>query len=705
MNDDVKKAVQKSKSAMQPPHPQERAAFKALLLTNPNYFGNLVESPFKAILPISGNTHYEELACLGFHPQQERLEAVVYVNQPSGYGTDVCGPGTTEYVRFYLSFDNGATWQDQGMTSFQAYNIPAGTEGGKRLEYALSLPAHPTRKLCTLNPLILARAILSWNNPPPPNQPNWTPVWGNVREVTILVEPRRFWFPHDIFEVAKVKLPPQFDEIVALDTPIPTKTKALGPLELSALYKEKGVPVHRFAFKELAAFASAPTTLSAEAFLKLYPGVTVDPAILGSLFPKTDGDTSYEELKCIGLDPNSPDQLVGVIQIKKSAGYSGGPCSDGSREYVTFWADFDGDGTLETCLGTADVRVYDLTSIPPGGVHVAVRLPVDLSQYRQDCHLGPKVVRIRAILSWASAAPCGNPNHVPTWGNREETLVNIAPVEQQPSGHIAILGGIPVSKINNNFGDLVHRGLTTPDAVFATNNLPPDALGRPCPFGGRVTAQGAPINGFDYVVEVSPDGLVWTPVLTDLVVTDQFGNTSIHKANAITKRFAYLNFTDNVNGLLAQWDSSGDALWHVRLSVYDGGGTLQGTDTHLIQLDNTWPDASITITTGTGDCGKFPIGTVLTGTFVATDLNLGSYSLGVAPGVNPPGVGEPVPGSGLVNTAPAPGDGWTLDTTGMQSCGYIIHVVAVDRAIVNSQSVGHYSSGSAGFCLEEPEEA
>ena len=265
-------------------------------------------------------------------------------------------------------------------------------------------------------------------------------------------------------------------------------------------------------------------------------------------------------------------------------------------------------------------------------------MPVDLNQYRQKCQLGPKVVRIRAILSWNLAPPCANPNYVPAWGNREETLINIAPIEQEPSGHIAILGGIPVSKINNNFGDLAHRGLTTPDAVFATNNLPPDALGRTCPFGARVSAQGAPINGYDYVVEVSPDGFVWTPVLTDLVVTVQFGTVSVHKANPITKRFSYLDFTSNVNGLLAKWDSAGDALWYVRLSVFDGGGTLQGSDTHLIQLDNTGPDASITITTGTGNCGKFPVGTALAGTFVARDLYLGSYSLGVAPAVNPPGL-------------------------------------------------------------------
>ena len=149
--------------------------------------------------------------------------------------------------------------------------------------------------------------------------------------------------------------------------PIQTKTKVLGAAELAVQYKDKGVPVHRFAFKEISAFVSAKTSLSAESFATLLPGIAIDPGIFDLLFPKTDGDTSFEELKCIGLDPNHPDTLVGVIQVKKSAGYSGGPCTDGSREYVTFWADFDGNGSFETCLGTAQVRVYDLSNVPAKG--------------------------------------------------------------------------------------------------------------------------------------------------------------------------------------------------------------------------------------------------------------------------------------------------------------------------------------------------
>jgi hypothetical protein len=74
-----------------------------------------------------------------------------------------------------------------------------------------------------------------------------------------------------------------------------------------------------------------------------------------------------------------------------------------------------------------------------------MRLPVALNPYRQPCSKGPKVVRIRAILSWNAPVPCGNPNQIPTWGNREETLINIAPVTSAPAGKIAILGGIPVA--------------------------------------------------------------------------------------------------------------------------------------------------------------------------------------------------------------------------------------------------------------------
>ena len=413
MDEDLKKAVRKAQATSRDGFTKERGTFKSLLLANPNYFGNLSDSPFKSVLSISDNTFYEELGCVGYHPQQRRLEGVVYINQPGGYGSDICGPGTTEFVRFYLSFDHGATWVDQGMTSFQAYNIPAGTEGSKRLEYAVSLPAHPPLRFCLSDLVVRVRAILSWNNPPPPNQPNWTPIWGNVREARVLIEPLRLIPPKHIFDFAKVKLPPMLEEVIDLDEPIATKQKTLGVPELAKLYAGKGVPVHRFAFKELHSFAASASPLAAESFLTQLPGIQIDAGILDLLFP-ADGDTSYEELKCIGLDPNHPDTLVGIIEVKKASGYSGGPCTDGSKEYVTFWADFDGNGSFETCLGTASVIVYDVAGTAPQSIFYAVRLPVNLSSHRKPCQEGPNVVRIRAILSWNVAVACANPNQVPT---------------------------------------------------------------------------------------------------------------------------------------------------------------------------------------------------------------------------------------------------------------------------------------------------
>lgn len=91
---------------------------------------------------------------------------------------------------------------------------------------------------------------------------------------------------------------------------------------------------------------------------------------------------------------------------------------------------------------------------------------------------------------------------------------------------------------------------------------------------------------------------------------------------------------------------------------------------------------------------------MLAGTVVARDTYLASYSIGVEPNVNDPGEAVPVPSGGIVDTAPAPGDGWTLDTTGMRACGYVIRVVASDRAILNNGAGGHTSSDSAGFCLD-----
>jgi hypothetical protein len=78
----------------------ERTSFRTLLLSNPNYFGTLKGSKLKAVKALSGNTSYEQLMCVGLHPQLSQLEAVVHVKKNAGYNESLCGGGSPEYVRF-----------------------------------------------------------------------------------------------------------------------------------------------------------------------------------------------------------------------------------------------------------------------------------------------------------------------------------------------------------------------------------------------------------------------------------------------------------------------------------------------------------------------------------------------------------------------------------------------------------------------------
>lgn len=204
-----------------------RTRFRALILENPNYFGNVGASPFSPVEAIKGNTTFEELGCVGYQPQTERLEAVVYVNQPSGYGGRLCSPGTQEYVRFFASWNNGATWSDLGLAAFNAWDIPEGTEGRKRLEYAVTRRVDFSRRICLRPQVVLIRAILSWNAVPPPGDPHHVPVWGNVHNTWILVEPLRRWRAGDLFDILKVKPSLLLAAAVDPETPLAVEAKAL----------------------------------------------------------------------------------------------------------------------------------------------------------------------------------------------------------------------------------------------------------------------------------------------------------------------------------------------------------------------------------------------------------------------------------------------------------------------------------------------
>ena len=479
-----------------------RKNIKALLLANPNYFGNFKESGFKSVLPIEGDTAYENIGCVGFNPQLNRLEAVVYINQESGYDGDVCSSGSQEFVRFYLSYDNGVTWQDQGLTNFTVYDVP----GAKPLEYDATLQISPPEGFCFFENLPKARAILSWNTPPPANSPDWPPTWGDVVDVQIQIAGFDFILLDQFLIDSKIKLGEEFKNAIDLTQPIKAaEPKNLSAADLHLLYKEKKVPGHRYLFNELTNAARAQLvapnlaqiapTKAAAAAQKVaqkisFAGISdIDLAELIEQLLNTDGDTTYEELDCVGLNPNL-SQLVGVINVKLNSGYSGGPCFTGSQEYVAFWVDW---GSGWEYAGTTSVTVHDYSSIPVGGLQYSVFLPVDLNSHQQPCDDGAKTAKVRAVLSWNVPPSSTDPYASVTWGNSDETLILInpgpviGPGEQIP--FLSRVGDIDESLIDGS-------GRITDAYTLETGAHYVDA-----PFGGVIKLAGFisnPVAGMKY---------------------------------------------------------------------------------------------------------------------------------------------------------------------------------------------------------------
>jgi len=160
-----------------------RHNLRTLLLANPNYFGKITGNSFKAVLKIQQDTTYESIGCVRYNPRFEQLQATVNINQNIGYSSAQCRYGSDEHVRFYLSYDGGSTWKDQGLRTVNVYD----SRGRKPMEYRVSVGIGPAQTFCFMQKPPLVRAILSWNTPPPADTPEWAPVWGNVVEAQIQI--------------------------------------------------------------------------------------------------------------------------------------------------------------------------------------------------------------------------------------------------------------------------------------------------------------------------------------------------------------------------------------------------------------------------------------------------------------------------------------------------------------------------------------
>lgn len=736
----------------------ERAEFRSLIATNPNYFGTQPEVDAEAVEVIEADTSYESLECVGYEPETERLEAVVHVHRSYGYLGGICSSGSPEYVRFYLDEDNTGNWTDVGMVHFTAYDIP----GDKPLEYGVSLQIDPEEDFCHEENLPTVRAILSWNKAPPANSPNHTPVWGNVVESRIQIDPLTlFPFEHflDQFELA---VPEPLLEGIDLSQSLSFEPAALTDASLAETYAETSVPPHRFGFSKLTTAIEDPAIGDA-----LDPAAETSPfseAILDFDFDlgeivegwfETSGDTYYEELGCVGFTGQG---LNAVLTLKRPNGYSGGLCSAGSDEYVAFW-EWDPTASQWDHLGTTAVNVHDIQNMPGDGLQYAAFLPATLSDRQQPCADGASTARIRATLSWEQPPPPSDPYWTPTWGNSMETLVHVPPGPTVEPGE--------TQAYVDTIGSMAPCDIAQPSGLAsgADSSTLGGFTAKQSPFGGTVVVTGTILNPpaslgsaapIEYRVRVRPmndSGTAatgpWQSVKTTfrVRVTEKVGSgppVSYWRTQEPDEDGYYEYLPDPSpepwryvpSDVLTEWHTGDrEGKWQIKLQTREPGGEPVDADAKecatggtrssvVIELDNTRPEASMSITHVTpaggskepaNECGKFQrtpgatsafpmIGDTIHGSYEAWDDNILSLNFRLEPTdhVNTAAI-SPSDKSFTVSETGESGT-WKLDTTGMDSCGFVGRLRVRDRTIVNSRNLGWRRWDEVGFCLLEPAE-
>jgi len=715
----------------------ERKQFRELILAHPNYFGTLKESKLPPKKPMSNNTSYEELKCVGFNPETQYLEAVVHIKRTSGYGGDICTPGTPEFVRFFLSYDDGATWEGQGLTSFTAYDVP----GTKPLEYSVRLWIDPDKWFCRFENLPKLRAILSWNHNPTPDDPDFTPVWGNRLETHIQIGAVHKLKIPDFVKHYKIDLTPVAELLDEEQELVAKPPKPPGPPELAPLYMKNDVQPHRLLFNQIILALKKPgqaDALYAPAVQDVLKKYKLDLSDVIKTLKSTDGDTGFEELNCLGMYHSATDWLTATIKIKRRCGYNGGLCTPGSKEYVAFWVDW-GDGTGWNHITTGMVTVHDLANLPAGGVEYTVSVPVNTLPHRQPCTSGPKTAKVRAILSWQDI-PTG-PNFVPTWGNREETLVLLKPgpavIAEDNKMYVDSVGNMAVCDIDQS------TGLATGTGQIAHFNAVQSPFGETVRITGFIinppNAMANPAQTLKYRVSIrrlNDSGTAitgWQPLTNDfdIYITEQNGVSSPkqykHKQQVDGDDFytyweqAYTNqWRQVVMDKIASWEtlSLAAGLLEIKVEVKLPNGTIlpPGTiscpdgstrSTVIVRLDQRPPSASINITGYTYEGADFPAagcdnflkGCIIKGKYSTFDPEEHWGKLTIH--VEPQDKAHYTPVTIIPATSDTTGETgtWTLDTKNMEPCGYVVYLRTWDRTIVDSGYIGWWNRDTVGFCL------
>lgn len=749
---------------------QERASFKTLLLANPNYFGNMPELGFPAVKVMSQKTSYEELTCIGLHPEGNRLQAVVKVKRHSGYGGGPCTDGSVEHVRFFVRRPEPEGWHDLGVATFTSHDLPAASP--LPVSYSVETDMDEARRYCTVENVVEVRGILSWNLEPPAGDAGWNPPWGNVLDVRVQVAPRS---PIGLPLATLIE-----DKLLTIDPSILKAVNLQGTIQAAdapepayAVLKEKyqgtDVPGHRFGFTQAQKLLDKPLSaallagmavkdrkrgsvkaIKAEALPAI--GEVADltlasdlAGIFGNLF-KTKGNTTFEQLDCVGYNPETR-MLNGVITVKKNSGYSGDLCDPGSTEYVGFWVYHGG---AWHSLGTAQVRVHDLAGVSPAKpVRYAVFRGANLPEVLCNDLTG---LPLRAILSWQT--PPTGPDFDPVWGNVVDTHV-------QP-----IITDVPIGDQRVRLMRINRVTITTIDSSgFAQfSDVAGDCSnGNDSPFGGPLYVEGDltlksdvyfnPHTGAILPGQHPPAYQVWVHKVGSPAAPTQLTNSfniAVFPVNpppgspAVTVTQAVQSFggaqyylyregvIQAVNPrMLAVWEAAGleEGAYDVEVKgfVWSGGTYVPlATPSQIKQVYvyNGYPHTELDASGGTfmirrpqlelsidppvGDCGDVKVGETITGQYRVRDNFFGSLDIRIVP-ITLGGVPQPInpvipPGPILYPAAGTKGTSgtWKVSTKGMTPCGYTIVLDSWDRALVGDSCRGHYNQVGVGFCLRKP---
>lgn len=685
----------------------ERSHFTHMLAKNPNYFGNIADSKLKPIMQLISDTGYEQLTCVGYNPDTAEMKATFSIKRSTGYSGNLCQLGSFEYVRFYLDFHDGAGFIDQGSIAVNVHDIPNHKDCKGQyilpIQYVATLKKKTHKFSKCSSPLLpTLRAILSWSVDPPAGSPNWLPVWGGRMDCDVQLKPFFIFNPEifdfdlsNYFEIAKASpnlTTKQLQEVTGIDIDqiVPVSAN-LSLKDLIQKYDRLKIPPIRTVYKKIHNMINYPTTEISLLDQSLLGQLNIDFSSLIDQIIVLPIDTSkanvdYEELECVGLD-YATESLVATLKIKKESGYIGDLCDPGSKEYIAFWVDWD-DNCVWEYVDTVELKVHD---IEMKGDHLcySVSLPLDATFHRKLC-TKPNVIRVRGVLSWNVPPSKTNPNKLEYYGNRVDSHVQIKPGKVLNPGAVIpifdIIGGIDVDHVSDS------TGLTTPGAFFAYNGV---GVPTGAPFGGIIVLNGPSFPGYRYRIKITNliDGTFTYASDSFTVVGHLLSAPWVQYTTQTPDAAGYYPFLDstkNTLNVLARFNPGTEDKFLIEMEV----DTIPGFFSKTIQMDNTAPVIQLQIDDD-GDCTHYSKGDTINGTFYVYDKNLYYWSFGSTWGTGN------ADSAGTTNTPALPGNSFSIPTgANAYPCGNI-SLYAVDKAIINSQSVGHYTYASYNVCLKE----